>query len=35
MAIEGYRGTGNCDNGYACVYEHTLSWRDATTPFNG
>jgi Protein of unknown function (DUF1552) len=32
MAIEGYRGTGNCDNGYACVYEHTLSWRDATTP---
>ncbi len=32
MAIEGYRGSGNCDNGYACVYEHTLSWRDATTP---
>jgi hypothetical protein len=32
LAIEGYRGTGNCDNGYACVYEHTLSWRNATTP---
>jgi hypothetical protein len=32
MAIEGYRGSGNCDSGYACVYEHTLSWRDATTP---
>jgi hypothetical protein len=32
MAIEGYRGTGDCDSGYACVYEHTLSWRDATTP---
>lgn len=32
LAIEGYRGTGNCDSGYACVYEHTLSWRDATTP---
>ncbi len=32
MAIEGYRGTGNCDSGYACVYEHTLSWKDSTTP---
>jgi hypothetical protein len=32
MAIEGYRGTGNCDSGYACVYEHTLSWKDATSP---
>jgi hypothetical protein len=32
MAIEGYRGSGNCDSGYACVYEHTLSWRDASTP---
>ncbi|HUR60206.1 MAG TPA: DUF1552 domain-containing protein [Opitutaceae bacterium] len=32
MAIEGYRGSGNCDSGYACVYEHTLSWRNATTP---
>ena len=32
MAIEGYRGTGNCDSGYACVYEHTLSWKDGVTP---
>jgi hypothetical protein len=32
MAIEGYRGSGNCDSGYACVYEHTLAWRNATTP---
>ncbi len=32
MAIENYRGTGNCDSGYACVYEHTLAWRNATTP---
>jgi hypothetical protein len=32
LAIEKYRGTGNCDSGYSCVYEHTLSWRDATTP---
>ncbi len=32
LAIESYRGTGNCDSGYSCVYEHTLSWRNATTP---
>ncbi len=32
IAIEGYRGAGNCDSGYSCVYEHTLAWRDATTP---
>jgi hypothetical protein len=32
IAIEGYRGAGNCDSGYSCVYEHTLAWRNATTP---
>ncbi|HTK75069.1 MAG TPA: DUF1552 domain-containing protein [Gemmataceae bacterium] len=32
LAIERYRGAGNCDSGYSCVYEHTISWRDATTP---
>lgn len=32
MAIDRYRGSGNCDSGYSCVYEHTLSWRNATTP---
>lgn len=32
LAVEKYRGAGNCDSGYSCVYEHTLSWRDATTP---
>jgi Protein of unknown function (DUF1552) len=32
LAIEKYRGAGNCDSGYSCVYEHTLSWRDATSP---
>jgi hypothetical protein len=32
LAIEQYRGAGNCDSGYSCVYEHTLSWRNATTP---
>jgi hypothetical protein len=23
---------GNCDNGYACTYENTISWRTPTTP---
>ena len=23
---------GNCDNGYACVYQNSLSWSSATTP---
>ena len=32
MAIESYRGAGNCDSGYSCVYEHTLAWKNATTP---
>ncbi len=32
IAIERYRGTGNCDSGYSCVYEHTLAWRNATSP---
>jgi hypothetical protein len=32
IAIEKFRGAGNCDSGYSCVYEHTLSWRNGTTP---
>jgi hypothetical protein len=32
LGIDRFRGTGNCDSGYSCVYEHTLAWRDATTP---
>lgn len=32
LGIEKFRGTGNCDSGYSCVYEHTLSWRNPTTP---
>lgn len=23
---------GNCENGYSCAYENTLSWRNPTTP---
>jgi hypothetical protein len=32
LGIERFRGTGNCDSGYSCVYEHTLAWRNGTTP---
>lgn len=32
LGIEKFRGTGNCDSGYSCVYEHTLAWRTPTTP---
>jgi hypothetical protein len=32
LGIERYRGTGNCDSGYSCVYEHTVSWRSPTLP---
>lgn len=32
LAIERFRGVGNCDSGYSCVYEHTLSWRNPTSP---
>ena len=27
LAIEKYRGAGNCDSGYSCVYEHTSPGR--------
>src|SRR6476659_3991173 len=30
--IEKVRGSGNCDSGYACVYDHTLACRNPTTP---
>ena len=32
LGVEKFRGSGNCDSGYSCVYEHTLSWRNPTTP---
>jgi hypothetical protein len=32
VGIERFRGTGNCDSGYSCVYEHTLAWRNPTSP---
>jgi len=32
LGIDPFRGSGNCDSGYSCVYEHTLAWRNPTTP---
>jgi hypothetical protein len=32
IAVERFRGAGNCDSGYSCVYQHTLAWRNATSP---
>lgn len=32
IGIERFRGVGNCDSGYSCVYEHTLAWRGPTSP---
>jgi hypothetical protein len=25
-------GSGSCDNGYSCAYQHNLAWRSSTTP---
>ncbi|MGE3512789.1 MAG: DUF1552 domain-containing protein [Vicinamibacterales bacterium] len=33
LALESQeRGLGSCDNGYACVYINTISWRTPTSP---
>ena len=32
IAVERFRGNGNCDSGYSCVYQHTLAWRNPTAP---
>ena len=32
LAVEKYRGVGNCDSGYSCAYSSTVSWRTETTP---
>ena len=32
IAVERFRGNGNCDSGYSCVYQHTLAWRNPTSP---
>jgi len=35
IALEANYMTGNCDNGYACVYQSAMSWRTATMPLPG
>jgi hypothetical protein len=32
IGIEGSRQSGNCDSGYSCAYNSTLSWRGEATP---
>ena len=32
LALEPSYLVGNCDNGYACVYQNTFSWRTPTQP---
>src|SRR4051812_12960691 len=32
MAMDMLQTVGQCDNGYACVYQNTLSWSSPTTP---
>jgi hypothetical protein len=32
LGIEGSRQAGNCDSGYSCAYNSTLSWRGESSP---
>ena len=32
LAMDLLRAVGQCDNGYACVYQNNLSWSSPTTP---
>ena len=32
LAMDQLQTTGQCDNGYACVYQNNLSWSTPTTP---
>jgi hypothetical protein len=34
MGLESNYGVGNCNNGYACVYQGTVAWRTPTTPLS-
>ncbi len=35
IALEANYMTGNCDNGYACVYQSAMSWKTPTMPQPG
>ena len=32
LSMDMLQTTGQCDNGYACVYQNNLSWSSPTTP---
>ncbi len=32
LSCDPIQNVGSCDTGYACVYQHNLSWSSATTP---
>jgi hypothetical protein len=32
ISVERFRGVGNCESGYSCVYQHTITWRGPTAP---
>src|SRR5207302_3298070 len=32
LAMDMLQVSGQCDNGYACVYQNNLSWSSPTTP---
>jgi hypothetical protein len=32
LTCDAVRNSGACDAGYACAYQHNISWRSATTP---
>jgi hypothetical protein len=32
LSCDGVRTSGSCDSGYACAYQHNLSWTDHRTP---
>jgi hypothetical protein len=35
IALEANYMTGNCDNGYACVYQSAMAWKTPTAPLPG
>jgi len=32
ISVERFRGVGNCESGYSCVYQHTITWRGPKAP---
>jgi hypothetical protein len=34
LTCDAVRNSGACDSGYACAYQHNISWRSASTPMS-